>query len=169
MRVNCLHSGITLVLFILTFFPGVHAQNFNSEVEGKIILDASKNEVLEIVGTARNKTDGNFSLRYELSVITTNGSNNTSRNTQEGRFTLGSFESKNLSKTTVNLDPAKRTIILLVIYDLDGKVAGTDRIVYDSNAEEKALKELDYKKPNEGIELTGMVTDRTKTKPGKDF
>src|SRR5690606_22899537 len=108
--------------------------------------------------------------RYELSVITSSiNSNSTSKNMQEGRFTLGSFESKDLSKTSVNLDPSKRTIILLVIYDVDGKVVGTDRIVYDAKAEEKAHQELDYNKPNEGIELTGMVTDRTKTKPGKDF
>ena len=151
-------------------FSQINGQNFNSEVEGKIVLNDSKNEVLEITGSARNKTESNFSLRYELSVITSSSqTNNSSKNVQEGRFTLGPFESKNLSETVVNLEPEKRTIILLVIYDVDGKVVGTDRIVYDAGAEERAQKELDYNKPNEGIKLTGMVTDRTKTKPGKDF
>lgn len=148
----------------------MNAQHFNSEVKAEIQTNDAKDDILEITGVANNLTEANFSLRYELSVITSNGtSNNSSKNSQSGRFTLEPFETKTLSQTTVSVDPNKRTIVLLVIYDLDDKVIGTDRKVYDEAAQQKAEENLSYKKDNEGIQLTGMVTERTKTKAGKDF
>jgi hypothetical protein len=46
---------------------------------------------------------------------------------------------------------------------------GTSRIVFEEKTEEKEENQLSYEKRNEGIELTSMVIQRTKTKPGKDF
>lgn len=164
--------GFSLVLCIVlccAHHTG-HSQNFNSEVVAGITVNDSKNDILDIIGTAKNITETSFSLRYELSVISSDKpGNNSSKNSQSGRFTLEPFETKNLSKTSVSINPQIRTIILLVIYDQDDKVVGTDRLVYDPKAEEKAEENISYQKPNEGIELTGMVTNRTKTKPGKDF
>lgn len=146
------------------------AQNFNSQVEATIKTNDAKNGVLEVTGIATNKTEGNYSLRYELSVITSNPeSNNTSKNAQSGRFTLKPFETKNLSQTTVSINPVTRTIVLLLIYNEDDELMGTARKVYDSNEQELAEESMSYQKKNEGIRLVGMVTERTKTKPGKDF
>ncbi|MDT0689562.1 curli-like amyloid fiber formation chaperone CsgH [Salegentibacter sp. F188] len=165
---NAYHFWLALPVFL--FCGLLSGQNFNSEVEAVINTNDSKNDILEIVGTATNKTEGNFSLRYELSVITSNdGNNNSSKNSQSGRFTLEPFETKNLSHASVSVDPDNRTIILLLIYDEDDKVIGTDRKVYDATEQEKVEEKMSYEKPNEGIELTGMVTEKTKTKPGKDF
>ncbi|MDT0646769.1 CsgE family curli-type amyloid fiber assembly protein [Zunongwangia sp. F260] len=159
-----------LFLILLFFSLLVSSQNFNSEVEAAIKTNDAKDDILEIIGTATNKTEGNFSLRYELSVITSSGnSNNSSKNSQSGRFILEPFETKNLSQTSVSVDPSGKTIILLLIYDEDDKLLGTDRRVYGSSEEKKAEERKSYQKPNEGIELTGMVTEKTKTKPGKDF
>lgn len=173
MRILKKENAITLFLIVvchLCVTISAGAQNFNSEVEAGIKINDSKNDILDIIGTAKNITETSFSLRYELSVITTNGeNNNSSKNSQSGRFTLDPFETKNLSQTSVSIDPENRTVILLVIFDLDDEVMGTDRLVYDGKQMEQAEENISYQKPNEGIVLTGMVTDRSKTKPGRDF
>lgn len=162
--------NIFLAFFSLCLPALVNAQNFNSRVQAAIQIDDAKDDILDITGTATNKTEENFSLSYELSVITSNGdNNNSSKNAQSGRFTLGPFETKSLSRTSVSVQPNHRTIILLLIYNEDKKVIGTDRIVYDANDDEKEGAQASFQKPNEGIKLRGMVTDKTKTKPGKDF
>lgn len=168
-----LKKGPTLVLIIAFYLCATisaNSQNFNSEVEAGIVIDDSKNDILDITGTSKNRTELSFSLRYELSVITTNiADNNSSKNSQTGRFTLEPFETKNLSQTSVSIDRKNRTVILLVIFDQDDQVMGTDRLVYDSQKNEKADENVSYQKANEGIILTGMVTDRSKTKSGRDF
>lgn len=157
-------------LFLISFGIIGHAQNFNSVVKADIVVNDLKDDLLEVTGTAQNLTGASYSLRYELSVITSSpGSDNHSRNSQTGRFTLGPHDTNNLSRTTVSIHPDKRTIILLLIYNLDDELMGTSRRVYDKQEERKALEELSYEKQNEGIQLVGMVTERTKTKPGKDF
>lgn len=146
-----------------------YSQNFNAEVEADINTNDIQNDILDIIGLATNKTETDFSLRYELSVITSDTKNNSSKNSQSGRFTLAPYETKELSKTSVSINPSQRTILLLVLYDVDGKVVGTARKVYDEDEQEKQEKEMSYQKEYEGIILEGMVTERTKTKPGKDF
>ena len=166
--------GEIFILTFLSFLVGttncVQSQNFNSKVEAIINSNDIKADILELTGTAKNLTEENFSLRYELSVIKSNPeNNNSSRNAQSGRFTLEPYETKKLSSSSVSVDSADKTIILLLIYDEDDNVIGTDRRVYDSAGEKEAGDKASYEKPNEGIELTGMVTENTKTKPGKDF
>ena len=156
-----------VLIFLLSV--SAEAQNFNSEVEASIITNDNKNEILEISGIAKNLTEATYSLYYELSVITSSGDNNSSKNSQTGRFTLEPFETRELSSTTISINPSQRTIILLMIYNDDDEVMGADRIVYDEQAEEKKEARLSYEKRNEGIELSSMVIQRTKTKPGKDF
>ncbi|WP_029035192.1 curli-like amyloid fiber formation chaperone CsgH [Salinimicrobium terrae] len=160
-----------LFLPVFLFYSIVIGQNFNAEVEAVLKIDDTKDDLLEVTGVATNKTEGNFSLRYELAVITSDENKNSSRNSQEGRFTLGSNETKELSTTSVSVNPTQQTIILLLLYDLDEKVIGTARQVYNEKNEEQQSSEntASYQKENEGIELTGFVTENTKTKPGRDF
>ncbi|PKD19613.1 hypothetical protein APR41_03125 [Salegentibacter salinarum] len=149
------------------------SQNFNSRVEAIINTNDNKDDILEVTGIAQNKTDVSYGLRYELSVITSNPefSNNSSKNSQSGFFTLGSYETTELSTTSVFIDPQMQTIILLLIYDEDDELVGTARKVYEASSVSRAAKneKLSYKKENEGIQLYGLVTETTKTKPGKDF
>ena len=161
----------SIVFFLSTFLLSysLMGQNFNSEVEAVIKINNAKDDIIEIAGTATNKTEGNFSLRYELSVITSDDNNNSSKNSQSGRFTLAPFETKSLSQTTISINPNQKTILLLLLYDQDDKVVGTDRKVYEEARQQEEEKQMSYQQPNEGIQLAGIVTDRTKTKPGKDF
>lgn len=157
-----------VLICLLSISISAEAQNFNSEVEASIKTNNNKDNLLEISGIAKNLTEATYSLYYELSVIASSGNNNSSKNSQTGRFTLEPFETRKLSSTNVSINPSQRTIILLMIYN-DDEVMGTDRIVYDEKAEEKKEARLSYEKKNEGIELSSMVIQRTKTKPGKDF
>ncbi len=146
-------------------------QNFNSEVEAIINTNDNKNDILEVTGIAQNKTNVSYGLRYELSVITSNPkvSNNSSKNSQSGFFTLEPYETSTLSTTSVSINPQMQTIILLLIYDEEDELLGTARKVYKALSQAAKNEELSYKKDNEGIQLYGLVTENTKTKPGKDF
>ncbi|MFZ0490392.1 MAG: CsgE family curli-type amyloid fiber assembly protein [Salegentibacter sp.] len=161
------YAAFFLVVALFLYPQKASSQHFNSRVEASLNVNNAKNDILDVVGTAKNLTEGNYSLHYELSVITSDQSQNSSKSSQSGRFTLEPFETKTLSKTSVSINPHSRTILLLLIYDQDDKVIGTARKVY--NEAKESEPELSYKKPNEGIQLTGMVTEKTKTKPGKDF
>ncbi|MDT0678128.1 CsgE family curli-type amyloid fiber assembly protein [Autumnicola musiva] len=157
----------TLLFFLCSVI--VLGQNFNSKVEAVININDSKQDILDIVGSAKNLTEANYSLRYELSVITNETQNNTSKNAQSGRFTLEPFETENLSQTSVSVNPDKETIILLMIHDEDNKPIGMKRVVYNKADRNNQENKISYQKPNEGIRLIGMVTENTKTKPGRDF
>lgn len=160
---------MNLLVLIFLISVSAEAQNFNSEVEASIKTNDNKDNLLEITGIAKNLTEATYSLHYELSVITSSGDNNSSKNSQTGRFTLEPFETRELSSTTVSINPQQRSIILLIIYNEDDEVMGTSRIVFEEKTEEKEENQFSYEKRNEGIELTSMVIQRTKTKPGKDF
>ncbi len=160
---------LNLLVLIFLISVSAEAQNFNSEVEASIKTNDNKDNLLEITGISKNLTEATYSLHYELSVITSSGDNNSSKNSQTGRFTLEPFETRELSSTTVSINPKQRSIILLIIYNEDDEVMGTSRIVFEEKTEEKEENQLSYENRNEGIELTSMVIQRTKTKPGKDF
>lgn len=158
------------IIQILLVSFSAPSQNLNSEIKAVINVNDTKADLLELTATATNITEANHSIRYEFSVITSDaGQNNTSKNKQEGRFALAPFETKNLSEISVGIDPENRTIILLTLYNDDNKVIGIDRKVYDLAEQEKAEQQISYQRKNEGIELIGMVTENTKTKPGRDF
>ena len=162
------------VCIICLYMPAVfYSQNFNSEVEAIINTNDNKNDILEVTGIAQNKTNVSYGLRYELSVITSNPqlTNNSSKNSQSGFFTLDPYQTNKLSSISVSVDPRMQTIILLLIYNEDDKLLGTARKVYKASSQIQSTQKenLSYKKENEGIQLYGLVTESTKTKPGKDF
>lgn len=161
-------TPLWLALFLFHFMG--HTQHFNSEVQS-ILQVQHANNILDVTAIAKNLTKENKSLHYELSVITSaTPGGNTSKNAQTGFFTLKPYETKNLSRISVSIDDNNQTILLLLIYDKDNKLQGTARKVYPEEEEENLKeKQVSYTKPYEGIELEGMVTERTKTKAGKDF
>ncbi len=158
------HSKYILIIFIL-FSTIAVAQVTNKEVKAKIEIEDNA-DFISITGYAENLTDGYKSLLYKLSVIKTDKNNsNRSNNLQSGRFTLEANQIKALSKTQVNLTKDVQTIILLLIYDENQMLVGKDRYVFG----EKKVGEESLKKPKDGIEITGIISDETKTKMGKEF
>lgn len=150
-----------MLVLIFTFSLSGHTQVMNKEVKAKIETTEIEN-MLSVTGTAENITDVHKSMRYRLTVIKKNKrSKNLSNNSQDGRFTLEPNEKKVLSKTQVNISKEDETIVLLLLYDENDNIIGKDRIVVGE--EDKADQ------PADGLELTGIVSDETKTKFGKEF
>ncbi len=175
---------ITLTFFLLFSLFNFSQSRYNEEVEAKIQVEAN-NEFVKITGTAFNKTEINQSLRYKLSVIKTNSENSSrSKNDQGGRIVLNPNEKKSLSRTTINASNENRIIVLLLIYNLDDKIIGQDRVVLNDdendviskqklivslNEAETAVSTDVNNESKDGVELRGIVVEDTKTKPGRDF
>ena len=142
----------------------VMAQLTNREVKAKIEVEENA-DFISIVGYAENLTDVYKSLFYKLSVIKTDKKSNNSNNLQSGRFTLEANQLKALSKTQINLSKDNQTIILLLIYDENQQLVGKDRYVLG----DKNIGDGNTQKSKDGVEITGIISDETKTKMGKEF
>lgn len=185
-----INIGKHLYVFIFALFSVIKgfSQIYNTEVEAKIEIEKN-HEYIKISATGQNKTAISQSLRYVFSVIRTNPENgNRSKNDQAGRFVLQPAEKQNLSTTAINSDEIDKIIILLLIYDVNDNIKGKDRIVFNDDG-----KDWDPEEPREvtvsgnnnetqmnaspdvdnrnkdGVVLRGIVTEDTKTKPGRDF
>lgn len=169
-----------VLIYSMMFSIICQAQFYNKEVAATINLEVQDNNMLQIAGSAENKTELNKSLRYTLSVIKSGKKEgNSNKNSQKGRFVLEPNSKKGLSKTTINITAADRTIILLLIYDEKDKIVGKDRKVLNGVDEEDAVTIVsetnstnynDVKKSgDDGFILRGMVVEDTKTKAGRDF
>lgn len=165
-----------MLFFLISFSNTGIAQIYNTQVAAEIEMNRNS-EFIEVAGTAYNKTQISQSLRYVLSVIKTDPGGNISKNDQDGRFVLQPGEKKKLSITTVNVDDKTKVILLLLVYDLDEKLLGKDRIVLNDDSGDKKIilkpKEntdvrTEFAK-SDGVELRGIVLEDTKTKPGRDF
>lgn len=151
------------------------AQIYNKEVSAAIDLKIQDNSIVQITGSAHNKTELNKSLRYVLSVI--KSGNNKNKNKQESRFVLEPGAKKNLSSASINVNNDDRTIILLLIYENE-KIIGKARKILNgiegeqdqvTNLKVSAAKEDVKKSIEDGFVLRGMVIEDTKTKAGNDF
>jgi hypothetical protein len=121
---------------------------------------------LSITGTAENLKAVYKNISFKLSVFKKNKLNdNKSSNMQDGRMTLEPINKVILSKTQINRGKDDQIIVLLLIYDEDNVIIGKDRIVFGQEEEPK----VSVLKPNDGLEMIGIVSNETKTKLGNDF
>lgn len=140
------------------------SQTMNKEVKAKIEVSYSEDLVL-IKGTAENLTEVFKSISYKLSVIKNAGkTGNQSTNAQSGRETLEPQKIKDLSKTQININKDDEIVLLLLIYDEKGILIGKDRVAIG----EKKKNQTEIR-VNDGLEISGIISDETKTKNGKDF
>lgn len=160
MRTVSIKVSSFIFFFFLTQFA--NAQFINRDFEAKIEVKEFE-EMVAITGTVENLTDVYENLYFKLSVIKNGGSNNTSNNSQEGRFTIKPNEKKALSKTQINIQNNDRTIVLLLIYNEDDLLVGKDRV------ELQDIQNESSNNTDKGIEIAGLISDETKTKIGKDF
>ena len=162
MKKSTTYSVLFVLLLLINF--NLKAQNLNADVKAKIVLEDVEGNI-KITGTAENLTDILQSLTYKLSVIKKNiKSENRSSNAQEGVFTLDANQNKNLSTTQINKSSEDEIIVLLLFYDENNQIVSQDRVVISDQKKKDKVIILD-----DGIELTGIVADDTKTKIGKDF
>ena len=91
-----------------------------------------------------------------------------SKESFEDFFSLDPYQSKDLYRTYVETGISNKIIVLLLVYNEANEIVARNRVVFnESNKEEVTNKEEAV--PKDGIELTGLVTEETLTKNGKDF
>lgn len=160
-------SLIFKLAFILFFanMQTISSQTVYKEVKAKIEVEEIEN-ILSITGTAENLKAVYKNISFKLSVFKKNKLNdNKSSNMQDGRMTLEPINKVILSKTQINRGKDDQIIVLLLIYDEDNMIIGKDRIVFGQEEEPK----VSVLKPNDGLEMIGIVSNETKTKLGNDF
>ena len=165
-----------LLLAGLVAFTPVHSQFYNEEIVAKIKVE-DKGEFIEFSATAENKTPADRNLEYEFVLIKKDEAGNTSRTTQGDRFFLKAHEKVVLSSTEVNRSAEGNVIIFMIIYDLDRKPIGKDRLEFKIT--EESIQEIKEKKtvtitqeeapPQDGFVINGLVIENTLTKAGRDF
>jgi hypothetical protein len=143
----------------------MYSQAVYKEVKAKIEVEKVEN-ILSIKGTVENLKSEYKSISYKLTVFKKNKSNsNVSKNAQDGRVILDPQQKVILSKTQVNEGKDDQIILLLIIYDENNVIIGKDRIEMGLDDESN----VGGAKPNDGLEMIGIVSNDTKTKLGNDF
>lgn len=156
--------NIILIVMLLAM-QNTYAQVVYTEVKAKIEIEKIEN-LLAITGTVENLKSEFKNISYKLSVLKVNKSNsNQSNNAQDGRATLEPIQKVNLSKTQVNFTQDDEIIILLLIYDDNNAVIGKDKVVFGGKDEAR----IAIPAPTDGLEMSGIVSNDTKTKLGNDF
>jgi hypothetical protein len=154
-----------LFVFVFMFFPQLYCQAVYKEVKAKIEVEKVEN-ILFIRGTVENLKSEFKSISYKLTVFKKNKYNaNNSKNSQDGRVILDPQQKVILSKTQINESKDDQIILLLMVYDENNVLIGKDRLemgVDDASKDEG-------NKPNDGLEMSGILSNDTKTKLGNDF
>lgn len=167
-----------LSIFILVFInTPINAQFINQEIEAKILVEDS-GEFYEFLAIAENKSLADQSFKYEFATFTRDKDNKVVKDSLVGRFGLTSQSRERLDKITISRAEERRVIVLLVIYSLEGKPLGQDRVVLNDNktSENKIVLNRQNESSNQdmapsqdGFFLEGLVVENSITKMGRDF
>jgi len=170
---------VVILLMALFFFNLSFSQYYNKEVVAKINIEKNS-EFFTFSPSAENLMASGYSLRYEFLSFKTDTNNNTSKNSQGNRFVLKPHEKIILSSLSLNRNEEGKIILVLIIYDLDDKPIGKDRVVLNykgdllelevENVKKKAITiNSDQAKPQDGFIANGLIIENTITKAGRDF
>ena len=160
------------LLFVL-INCGIAISQYNTKVKATLLIN-NDTEYIDIKAEVFNVQDITFSGRYVLTTIVGDiikDKENTSKNDQKGSVILSASESKIVCNTKISVGKEQKAVALLLIYDSDNKLIGKDRWVINDPDETTPIQmdKRDVIKEREGVSIRGIVTDRTKTKPGKDY
>lgn len=153
---------IVFCLFVQLCFGQL--KQVNNEVKAELVVDVNA-DLIEISSFAENLTNVYKSLYYKLMLFNTDDRNNKNNTSQSGRFTLESEEKKLVSKNQVNNTGLNKITIVLLIYDEEQQIIGSANFTYPPIKKNEIVK----KAQNDGVEITGIISDETRTKFGKDF
>ena len=150
----------------------------NKEIKAEILLERNS-EFYNFIGTAENLTNADFNIRYDLMVFQTEPDGEIIKGNKTDRVFLEARQKILLPSVTINYNVTQKIVIVLLIYDLDDKPIGQDRIELlqggqtdlseFQNTVENLQASQDQAKPQDGFILDGLVIENTITKAGKDF
>lgn len=169
-----------LMVFFGIFLMGstsMKGQFFNKEIKAKILVEKNS-EFYTFIATAENVTPSNYNLSYDYMIFTQDENGDTEKANRVERFYSKANQKEILTNLTVNFNLEGKTILVLIIYDVDGKPIGRDRIVLEEGGksdipitpeEELFTNAGDQARPQDGFVLQGFVLEKTITKAGRDF
>ena len=157
----------------------VYSQYYNKEIQAN--LNAQEiNGLIQLDAFATNKTEVNSSVRYVFSIIYPNSKSDTlKKEVTEGRLVINPNEKIEVLSITLDKEVDEKKIILFLIYDTEDNIVGKARLVFKGGelVEDDTKVNVIQRQNNldvqaskaDGISLTGIVVEDTKTKPGSDF
>jgi hypothetical protein len=164
-------SQLIHILFLIFLLPVLGLAQYNTSVEANILV-VENTEFTELKASAKNVTEVNQDLSFIFSIIRTPSEGDVVKTKKEGGFNLAPFTSKILAETTINKRDSAKIIVLFLIYDASKHLIGKAR--WSQNEEEAGApvvieKEELAKMAYESAVMRGIVTEDTRTKPGRDF
>jgi len=175
-RINIVQ--LPLSTFAIAFFAITlcNAQFYNKEIIAKINVEQNS-EFYSFTATAENITPADSSLRYEFLTFKEDSNGNTSKSSQGNRFVISSNNKQILSSVEINYSQESKITLVLIIYDLDDKPIGKDRLVLEKGGKTKIEQitpksvstNQDLGNPEDGFTINGLVIENTITKVGRDF
>ena len=152
----------TMWIFLLT----IMATNCNAQTEHAIVakIDIQRSgDFVTIKAFAGNKSGYTAQLSYLLLVVR-EAQAGVSSNKQQGRFQVSPHEDRLLTTTTANATTKDRLRAFLYIRNFEtNELVAQDSLVLNAVSRQQTIL------PNETIKLTGIVTDNTRSKVGRDF
>ena len=165
-------------LFFLLFINLAIAQFMNKDIRATILLERNS-EFLKFIPTAENRTNVDYNLRFDFMVFETKPDGKIEKGNKEDRIFIKAREKLILPYVTIDYNATNKIIIVLIIYDLENRPIGQDRIVLDKGGQtdlstfENVIDgqnlSPDQARPQDGFVLNGFVIENTITKAGKDF
>ena len=169
------------IIYILIFLSSLklQAQFFNKEVAASVRIERNS-EFLRFIALSENKTASEQSLEYDFLIFKTQDDGSIVKDNDRQRFVLKPYEKKILQTLVLGNAVTNKTVVVLLIYDKDGKPIGKDRIELEQGSlsdiselinkydDAQSINE-DQAKPQDGFILNGLVIQKTITKSGRDF
>lgn len=157
----------------------MQAQFFNKEVAASVRIERNS-EFLKFFALAENKTPVDLTLEYDFLIFKTEDDGSINKDNDRQRFILKPYEKKALQTLVLGNAVTNKTVVVLLIYDEEGKPLGKDRIELEqgsltdiseliNNFSELPPKNQDQARPQDGFMLEGLVIQKAITKSGRDF
>ncbi|WGK63730.1 CsgE family curli-type amyloid fiber assembly protein [Croceiramulus getboli] len=157
------------------------AQLYNKDIAGTWKIDRYS-EFISFTAMVENKTLSDRSLRYSISFFIQQPDGSVAKDSKEERFVLAAGERKQLNELSVSENEDNKVTLLLLIYDLEDRPIGKDRVVLNDPSDADAIenkeinvrargngKYTDQAAPQDGFTLDGLVIENTITQAGRDF
>jgi hypothetical protein len=135
-------------------------ENVRARISKKVI-----DNLVDITAIAQNE-DETFKDEFSFLLLSlkTSTQGNLAKNTQSGEFSLSPNEEKELSELKINIQKGEECKVYLFIRKEGKLIAKDSTLIYSAEQyeEKNTISESE-------IEISGLVIEDVKTKPGKDF
>ncbi|MEE2801212.1 MAG: CsgE family curli-type amyloid fiber assembly protein [Bacteroidota bacterium] len=158
-----------LIAFVCLIGAFTSAQEslYNRTMAAEIVLEQQAENIV-IKALAVNKTQVDTGISYKFTVFTKDSLNNSSKNEQKGNGVVKAGIKALLGTTQVGINIPEEIKIMVLIYDQLDQLIGK-KIETIAPYTTQLVTANQYRNDDEYLGFRGIVTNKTRTKPGKDF